>query len=225
MEEERVFDAEKVERRCRACEDKSDSEWECMSSVGFLAPSEKLLDVIRRDEAALNRLQTTRAAIGKQLRELLAALQEQKGDEGRILFRGREWSWKRAWFVSPQYSPFREVGKRHEQGWSEEWKLQCGGGEIKLLLTRGTVDMIEDFGFFEGGLDGSNPYRIDPDTAVCAVTGGAITRQVREFAELRAAFKKAARQKARDELIAVMQPRLNEPGAREYLEHQLQKLK
>ncbi len=216
------FDLAVVEKRCRACPDKSDPDWACMSSTGFLAPSESLVQVLQHDADALSRVLHSAKQVAKELRELLALLT--RGEEEQTLhWRGRVWHVKRTWFVAEQFSPFREQGGKHGEGWSEEWKLRSQDG-LNMVLTRGVVDMIEDFGFFEGGLDGSNRYRIDPDVAVAAISGSPLSKEGQEYLQQRKAFKAAKKQQARQELIEAMQTRMHEPGAKEFLEYQLKKL-
>jgi hypothetical protein len=219
MERGFFFDVDLVERRCRPCEDKhSNPDWECMSSTGFLAKEENLIAVIERDAVALSRLQTSRAVLARGLRDLMASC---VGDEGVVVFAGREWQFRRSWFVSPQYSPFRQANV-HVEGWSEEWKVKSV--TLKMVLTRGVVDMIEDFGFFEGGLDGSNRYRVDPDVAASCVNGQDLSAEGQNYCLLVEQHKKAVKVRQREELLAEMAPRMHEPGAREFVEHQLAKL-
>ena len=114
-----------VERRCRPLEDKSDPEWQCMSSGGCLAAGETLAGVVARDAAALARLGSSAAELAARLRRLLQRLE---GDEGTAATEeGAAVRFRRRWFVGTQYSPFRNPARpdsRHNAGWSEEWKVR-----------------------------------------------------------------------------------------------------
>ncbi len=210
-----------VERRCRPCEDKSDPDWKCMSSTGFLAADESFLAVLARDQRALARLGVSCGHLAQRLRALMERL---SGEEGALSDEAGQVRYTRTWFVSPQYSPFfndKRGDGRHEAGWSEEWKVRRG--EVSLVLTRGALDMAECFGFFEGGLDGSNRYRIDPDTAVCLLEGR-VAPEAMEYRQLRRRHKNRERAREKERLVAEMAGKMHKPGAREFLEEQLRRL-
>ena len=97
------------------------------------------------------------------------------------------------------------------------------GAFVTLVLTRGGLDMLEDFGFCEGGLDGSNRYRLDP-AAVQALLSGVDSPEAAAVRQVRRAHKNGRRLAEREALLRDMEPRLHEPGAREFLEQQLGKL-
>jgi hypothetical protein len=214
---------EAVERRCRALEDKSDPEWPCMSSVGFLAPGERLEAVVARDAAALARLGLTAAQLAERLRALLMLFGD--AQEGAVTTaEGARVRFVRRWFVGAQYSPFRNSAgpmRRHEEGWSDEWKVRSDCAS--LVLTRGGLDMLEDFGFCQGGLDGSSRYRLDPD-AVVALLSGNDSPGAESFRNLRKAFRNAKRREQREALLRDMRDRMHEEGADEFLQQQLKKL-
>ena len=211
----RVFDVEEVQRRCRACDDKSDAEWQNMCSGGFLAEGERVEEVIARDAAELSKQGWSAEEMGKQLHALADGLVGERGKEKRF-------EWERRWFVGRQYSPFRS-GEVHAEGWNEEWVLRGEQG-TKMVLTRGSADMVADFGFFQGGLDGSNRYRLDPHVVHAMVTGS-VSREAKEWMARRREFKNQRRKAEREKLVEEMKPRMHEQGAAEFLAAMLAKLK
>lgn len=221
-----------VESRCEACPDKTAREdWRCTSATGFLGRGERLLEVVARDAEALGRLGTTRERLGERLGEVVRVLRE-SGEGGEVVTaEGQILSFRRKWFVGTQWSPFcnEELrGSRHNEGWSQEWRVsnpRCPRG-YRIVLTEGTAPMLSDFGFLQGGLDGRNRYRIDPDVASC-ILAGTRSPQADGFVELRRRAKNEDRRAERERLRADMAPALQGPdpeAARAFLEEQLKRL-
>lgn len=225
---------QRVEQRMTACPDKTQwpDEWRYMCAKGFLAPGERLLQVIARDEARLTALGTTRREVADRLAAVLRALEAAKCDS----VDGEEFCGRKKWFIGKQYSPFyndNEPHSPHNHTWCEEWKVwHTRHPKVVLVIAgnsdAGSVSLVRDFGFFEGGLQGTNRYRLDPDVLWCVLNGAQqLSPEAQHFVELRVAHRRQRRQRAREQLLQDMTPQLQGPHAveaRAFLEAHLRKL-
>lgn len=171
-----------VQQRCQPCEDKlAHADWRYMSAKGFLAPGETLMQVVGRDELALADLGVTRAQVAAELCGLARVLCASPiADDAwtPLQFGGQTLEARRSWFVSAQWSPFFNAAlpeSRCNVSWSIEWRVRHARTRVGFVLSGneegGIAHLVEQFGFFEGGLDGSNRYRIDPHVMRCCLDG------------------------------------------------------
>lgn len=195
-----------VERRCRPCPDKTAfSDWRFASSKGFLADDETLAQVVQHDANALELLHQTREAVGERLKRLALCLKQTRVAEdgfSSVIFEGVALEARKSWFVSPQYSPFFNdavPGSLDNVSWAVEWKLRNPRTGVCFVLSGdeagGIAHLIGRFGFFEGGLDGSNRYRIDPHVLHCCLGDRAPDVHVRAYADARRRHHDAKRQR------------------------------
>ncbi len=185
-----------VERRCRPCPDKKVfAEWRYASSKGFLAAGETLAQVVQHDAQAMQALHWSRATVADRLTRLALCLKRSRvaeDDFSPVIFDGVALEARRSWFVSPQFSPFYNdavPASVDNVSWAVEWKVRNPRTGVTFVLSGddsgGIAHLIGSFGFFEGGLDGSNRYRIDPYVLHCCLGDTDPDPHVRAYAAAR----------------------------------------
>lgn len=231
---------EKIERRCIPCPDKTKfQDWRYTSAQGFLGPNEGLLQVIDRDKDALEKLQVTKEWMARELKNLLAIISVEVTVDGLektiVTHEGNTFLVSRCWYVGKQYSPFfnEDIPESpHNLSWNVEWKIRCEENALEILVsgdqTAGIASLIEEYGFFEGGLDGSNPYRLDPDVLYCVLSSkNPITMKAQEYIGLRKKQAKLEIEKKKKDLMNEIQPMLTGANAKEaeaFLKREIEKM-
>ena len=127
---------------------------------------------------------------------------------------------KKTWFVGQQFSPFfneAAPGTAHQRGWNVDWKLRntaLPGYSFVLSgdAEAGLVPMIREFGFFEGGLDGSNKYRLDP-RLWHALRTGSVSPEAAAYQALRLAHRRRRWEEEKRRLEAEVDPSESDEAA------------
>ena len=193
-----------------------------MSSGGFLGAGEALKRVLAHDAEALQSLSMTKTDLASKLSLVVAAAREHEPFDCL----GQTLTAKRTWYMSQQLSPFFNAASHSALncGWSEEWKIRNKLCPDYSLLISGSAEagilvMISECGFFEGGLNGDNKYRIDPHVAV-AILSGRPSREADAYTALRISHRLAKWKSSKSDLIASVDPNESEE-AQAFFTHQV----
>lgn len=106
--------------------------------------------------------------------------------------------------------------------WNVEYYATCKSNNLRILLSGdhngGIVSLIRSFGFFEGGFDGSNNYRIDPDVLNCFLSGSAATIEALNYVKRCKEKKIELINMEKSKLIQEMEPLIRGPNGKEVAE-------
>ena len=201
--------------RLQACDDKMKSkEWKYQSSVGFIAAGETLEGVILHDKKTMETIGVSRNDVVVVLRKFFCFVEklnivdvvegvtyvaDGKSKERKLRIEKR-------WFMSAQRSPFwvvEEENHKNNVEWNVEWLVEEQETNISCLISgdaqSGIISLIENFGFFEGGLEGRNEYRIDIFTLMF-VLEGKYKQEAKEWAKMRYKCEMTTKQQQEKEL-------------------------
>jgi len=185
-----------IDRRAQPLKDKTQDKefWRCRSFNGFLDEGQSIKDCLLCDWNLVTRLGTTHLCLVNHLKAIIGKyntirVSTKRGPDAVIKFTYtaidlsgliQNLTVSHRFYLGDQWTLFYNPSLPENDKWKEEFKITNESVNISILigggLNVGIIQYIEDYGFYEGGIN--NEYRIDPEVLITVLTGRVTERVV-----------------------------------------------